>query len=88
MNDRENGIVICWVNLTDDITNEISIRGNSPKGLLWRLEGVEIPVPNHFNIEGLYAGNVSILSNNLLGTSDFSGLLQLNTETLFQVFMI
>jgi hypothetical protein len=60
------------VNLTDDITNEISIRGNSPKGLLWRLEGVEIPVPNHFNIEGLYAGNVSILSNNLLGTSDFS----------------
>lgn len=60
------------VNLTDDITNEISIRGNSPNGLLWRLEGVEIPVPNHFNIEGLYAGNVSILSNNLLGTSDFS----------------
>ncbi len=60
------------VNVTDDITNEISIRGNSPKGLLWRLEGVEIPVPNHFNIEGLYAGNVSILSNNLLGSSDFS----------------
>ena len=26
------------VNLTDDVTNEISIRGNSPKGLLWRLE--------------------------------------------------
>lgn len=60
------------VNLTDDITNEISIRGNSPNGLLWRVEGVEIPVPNHFNIEGIYAGNVSILSNNLLGTSDFS----------------
>ncbi|MBP9151060.1 MAG: TonB-dependent receptor [Flavobacteriales bacterium] len=60
------------VNLTDDVTNEISIRGNSPKGLLWRLEGVEVPVPNHFNIEGLYAGNVSILSNNLLDKSDFS----------------
>lgn len=60
------------VNLTNDITNEISIRGNSPKGLLWRLEGVEIPVPNHFNIEGIYAGNVSILSNNLLDKSDFS----------------
>jgi hypothetical protein len=60
------------VNLTDDITNEISIRGNSPKGLLWRLEGVEIPIPNHFNIDGLYAGNVSILSNNLLDRSDFS----------------
>ncbi len=60
------------VNLTDDVTNEISIRGNSPKGLLWRLEGVEIPIPNHFNIDGLYAGNVSILSNNLLDRSDFS----------------
>jgi hypothetical protein len=60
------------VNLTNDITNEISVRGNSPKGLLWRLEGVEIPVPNHFNIEGIYAGNVSLLSNNLLTKSDFS----------------
>lgn len=60
------------VNLTDDITNEISIRGNSPNGLLWRLEGVEVPIPNHFNIDGLYAGNVSILSNNLLDKSDFS----------------
>lgn len=60
------------VNLTNDITNEISIRGNAPNGLLWRLEGVEIPMPNHFNIEGLYAGNISILSNNLLDRSDFS----------------
>lgn len=60
------------VNITDDITNEVSIRGNSPKGVLWRLEGIEIPVPNHFNIEGLYAGNVSILSNNILDNSDFS----------------
>lgn len=60
------------VNLTDDITNEITIRGNAPKGLLWRLEGIEISTPNHFSIEGLYAGNVSILSNNLLDKSDFS----------------
>jgi hypothetical protein len=60
------------VNLTDDITNEISIRGNSPQGLLWRVEGIEVPIPNHFNIDGVYAGNVSILSNNLLDKSDFS----------------
>lgn len=60
------------VNLTDDITNEIVIRGNAPRGLLWRLEGVEIPTPNHFNIDGVYAGNVSLLSNNLLDQSDFS----------------
>lgn len=60
------------VNLTDDVTNEISIRGNAPKGLLWRLEGIEVPTPNHFSIDGLHAGNVSILSNNLLTNSDFS----------------
>jgi hypothetical protein len=28
--------------------NDIVIRGNSPIGLLWRLDGVEIPNPNHF----------------------------------------
>ncbi|GAH77805.1 unnamed protein product, partial [marine sediment metagenome] len=28
--------------------NGIIVRGNAPKGLLWRLEGVEIPNPNHF----------------------------------------
>ena len=32
----------------DDLNNEIVIRGNSPNTLLWRLEGVEIPNPNHF----------------------------------------
>ena len=28
--------------------NGIIVRGNAPKGLLWRLEGIEIPNPNHF----------------------------------------
>ncbi|NJK87205.1 MAG: carboxypeptidase-like regulatory domain-containing protein, partial [Bacteroidales bacterium] len=31
-----------------DGVNDIVIRGNSPRGLLWRLEGIEIPNPNHF----------------------------------------
>jgi len=55
----------------DDIRNEIIVRGNSPKGLLWRLEGVEIPNPNHFN-DGMPAGGaVSLLSSNVLTNSDF-----------------
>ena len=33
---------------TDDGNNNISIRGNSPNGLLWRMEGIDIPNPNHF----------------------------------------
>ena len=59
------------VNLTDDVTNEISIRGNSPKGLLWRLEGVDIPNPNHFGSLGSTGGPVGIINNNTLDKSDF-----------------
>lgn len=55
----------------DDLLNEIVIRGNSPKGILWRLEGVEVPNPNHFGEVGSSAGGISMLSSNLLSTSDF-----------------
>ncbi|MES2837685.1 MAG: TonB-dependent receptor [Bacteroidota bacterium] len=56
----------------DDSNNRISIRGNSPNGLLWRIEGVEIPNPNHFSDVGTSGGAVSLLSAQLLGNSDFS----------------
>ena len=60
------------VSTNGDESNEIIIRGNSPRGLLWRLEGIEIPNPNHFsNGEGDSGGGVSLLSNNLLSNSDF-----------------
>lgn len=52
--------------------NGIIIRGNSPKGVLWRLEGVDIPNPNHFaNAQLLGGGFVSALSSNVLSNSDF-----------------
>lgn len=56
---------------TDDGNNNISIRGNSPNGLLWRMEGIEIPNPNHFVNPGTSGGGVSILSSQLLSNSDF-----------------
>ena len=56
----------------DDGSNHISIRGNSPNGLQWRMEGVEIPNPNHFSTLGSSGGGISILSSQLLGNSDFS----------------
>ncbi len=55
----------------NDATNDIVIRGNSPTGLLWRLEGVDIPNPNHFGNEGSTGGPVSMLNSNLLSNSDF-----------------
>jgi hypothetical protein len=56
---------------TNDSRNDIIIRGNSPSGLLWRLEGVDIPNPNHYGtVEGT-GGPVSLLNNNQLANSDF-----------------
>jgi hypothetical protein len=51
--------------------NEIVVRGNSPKSLQWRLEGIEIINPNHFSNEGAAGGNISMLNSAVLGTSDF-----------------
>lgn len=54
-----------------DGSNDIVIRGNSPTGLLWRMEGVDIPNPNHFSSAGSSGGGISILSSQLLANSDF-----------------
>lgn len=63
--------VFAGVNGNDDSSNEIIIRGNAPSWMQWRLEGVEIPSPNHFAEEGYSSGAVSILSTNMIGLSDF-----------------
>ncbi|MFQ5335210.1 MAG: TonB-dependent receptor domain-containing protein, partial [Flavobacteriales bacterium] len=55
----------------DDWRNDVIIRGNSPTGVLYRLEGVDIPSPNHFTTFGTTGGPVSILNNNTLANSDF-----------------
>lgn len=55
----------------NDERNDIIIRGNSPSGLLWRLEGIDIPNPNHFSMAGTTGGGISILNNNNLSNSDF-----------------
>jgi len=52
--------------------NGISIRGNSPDGLLWRIEGVEVPNPNHFaNLTIAGGGLMSAISTQMMGNSDF-----------------
>lgn len=52
--------------------NGIVVRGNAPKMMQWRLEGVEIPNPNHFGeVGGFGGGGLTALSGNVLGGSDF-----------------
>jgi len=55
----------------NDGRNDIVIRGNSPTGLLWRLEGIDIPNPSHYGALGATGGPVTILNNNVLAQSDF-----------------
>jgi hypothetical protein len=54
-----------------DDRNDIIIRGNSPTGVLWRMEGIDIPSPNHFGTLGTTGGPVSMLNINNLSNSDF-----------------
>ena len=55
----------------DDLFNEVIVRGNSPAGVLWRLEGIQIPNPNHFGGVGGSGGAISMLSSSTLANSDF-----------------
>ncbi|MCW5922356.1 MAG: carboxypeptidase regulatory-like domain-containing protein [Saprospiraceae bacterium] len=55
----------------NDARNDIVIRGNSPTGVLWRLEGIPIPNPNHFSTLGTTGGPVSALNPNMIANSDF-----------------
>jgi len=54
-----------------DARNDIVVRGNSPTGVLWRIEGLPSPSPNHFASLGTTGGPVSALNTNALKTSDF-----------------
>jgi hypothetical protein len=54
-----------------DARNDIVVRGNSPAGVLWRIEGSPAPSPNHFSTLGTTGGPVSALNTDMLKTSDF-----------------
>ncbi len=63
---------------SNDQANGLVIRGNSPNGMQWRLEGVEIVNPNHTSNAGTFSdratqtgGGVNILSTQLLADSYF-----------------
>lgn len=52
--------------------NGIIIRGNAPKYLQWKMEGIEIPNPNHFgDLETVGSGILTAMSSQVLANSDF-----------------
>ncbi len=53
-------------------SNGIVIRGNSPRGLLWQLEGVPVNNPNHFSdVTTFGGGGITALSSQVISNSDF-----------------
>ncbi|RYZ52743.1 MAG: hypothetical protein EOP49_08895, partial [Sphingobacteriales bacterium] len=56
---------------SSEMSNGIVVRGNSPKGVLYRLEGIDIPNPNHYGKLGGSGGAISMLNANAIGHSDF-----------------
>lgn len=59
------------VQQANDSQNDIVVRGNSSNGVLWRLNDVDIPNPNHFGSGGATGGPVNMINTNLLSNSDF-----------------
>ncbi len=54
-----------------DMRNDLVVRGNTPWGVLYRIEDIDVPSPNHFSEAGMSAGPVSILNNNVISQLDF-----------------
>jgi len=54
-----------------DGSSDIIVRGNSPKYMQWRLDGVEITSPYHMDDQNATFGALTALNKNLLGASDF-----------------
>jgi hypothetical protein len=57
---------------TQTTNNAIIIRGNSPRGVLWRVEGVDVPATFHFpNVDFVGGGGYTVFSSQMLRNSDF-----------------
>lgn len=59
------------VHIGNDIENGIIVRGNSHLNVLWQLEGMPIPNPNHFSLAGLVSSLWPMINTNLMRNSDF-----------------
>lgn len=55
----------------NDSRNDIVVRGNAPTGMLWQMEGLNIPNVNHYGSLGTTGGPVSMINNNNIDKSDF-----------------
>ena len=60
------------VTAAQDNDNDVIVRGNSAAGILWRLEGIDVPNLSHFSRPGSSGGGITALSPHVMGSTDFS----------------
>ncbi|HJV79099.1 MAG TPA: carboxypeptidase-like regulatory domain-containing protein [Paludibacter sp.] len=66
-------LVSSFAGIASNVSNNaIVVRGNNPQSLQWKMEGVEIPNPNHFaDVSSFGGGGLTALSSQMLANSDF-----------------
>lgn len=66
-------LVSAFAGVSSNVNNNgIVVRGNNPKSLQWKFEGIEISNPNHFaDLAAFGGGGLSALSSQSLANSDF-----------------
>lgn len=66
-------LVSAFAGVSSNVSNNsIVVRGNNPQSLQWKMEGIEIPNPNHFaDLNAFGGGGLTALSSQLLANSDF-----------------
>ncbi|MBD3315506.1 MAG: TonB-dependent receptor [Chitinivibrionales bacterium] len=71
--DDPSRVVVNYAGVANTGKNsDIIVRGNSPKYMQWKLDGIEITSPYHFNDQNASFGAFTALNNSLLRTSDFN----------------
>lgn len=56
---------------TTDDRNDLVVRGGSPAEVLYRVDGIEIPNPNHFPTQGATGGPISMLNTQFIEEVSF-----------------
>ena len=56
---------------TTDDRNDLVVRGGSPSEVLFLIDNIEIPNPNHFGTQGATGGPISMINNEFIENVDF-----------------
>ncbi len=59
------------VQMNSDDRNDLVVRGGSPTEVLFRIDGIEFPNPNHFGTQGATGGPIGMINNDFVADVNF-----------------